>query len=167
MAVLIGMSGAFKGRKYDLDQDEVHIGRHTTNTICLEDPSVSGRHCVIAREERKYTVTDLESTNGTRLNGTPVTSARLKPKDILQIGSVELMFDGTDVDVEEEPAPPALAEEPVGVAAEPVGMPESFGAASPFGKRQDSRKPWAVATALIGLLILVALVFFLMQLYRR
>jgi len=165
MAVLIGMSGNLKGQRFELAEAEVPIGRHTTNTICFEDPSVSGQHCIVTREGQKYTVTDLESTNGTRLNGAPVLSSRLKPKDILQVGSIELMFDGTDVEVEEEQAEVAASR--VETFSEPVAVPTTFQAGSPFGKRRDSRKPWVITTIALTVLILAALVFFLIRVYDR
>lgn len=72
MALLIGMSSTVKGRKFDLVQDETFMGRNAQNHVPLDDTSISGRHCSIVRDGRKYTLVDLGSTNGTRLNGAPV-----------------------------------------------------------------------------------------------
>ena len=159
MAVLIGMSGNFKGQKFELDREEVFIGRNSQNDIWIEDSSVSGRHCSVTRDERRYTLTDLGSTNGTRLNGAPVTKARLKPKDIVQVGNVEVMFDGADVDIEGANANQTTRVE---VMSEPIAVSETFHTASPFGSRRDSRKPWLIVTALVGLLVLIGIVYFVM-----
>lgn len=161
MAVLVGMSNSVKGQKFELDREEVFIGRNAQNTISVDDSSVSGRHCSITRDGNRYTLVDLGSTNGTRLNGAFVTKYALRPKDIVQIGSVELMFDGQDVDVDEAAAGATTAR--VEVMSEPVAVPETFKTASPFGSRQDSRKPWVIATALLGVLVIAALVFFVMK----
>lgn len=157
MALLIGMSSTVKGRKFDLVQDETFMGRNAQNHVPLDDTSISGRHCSIVRDGRKYTLVDLGSTNGTRLNGAPVMKSPLRPKDIIQIGAIELMFDGQDVELpESEHAEPSAVE----VTSEPLRTPVSFHTASPFGSRRDSRKPWAIVTGILILLALAALVYF-------
>lgn len=162
MAVIIGMSSTVKGMKFELAEGETHIGRQSQNQIPIEDASISGRHCSIVREGRKYTLVDLGSTNGTRLNGASVSRVALKPKDIIQVGSVELMFDGQDVDV---PLQDASASAQIEVMAEPVSVPENFHTASPFGNARDSRKPWIILTIGLILLVLGALVFFVLRLF--
>lgn len=161
MAVLIGMSTAVKGRKYELDQAETHLGRQPQNDITVDDPSISGRHCSIIRQDRRYTLVDLGSTNGTRLNGARVTKAPLKPKDIIQVGGVELMFDGQDVEVVQTGSDTSKIE----VMAEPVQVPQNFQSASPFGNRRDSRRNWVIATVILLVLVVAALVFFLLRIF--
>lgn len=164
MAVLIGMSSNVKGRKFDLDQGETFIGRNAQNHVCLDDTSISGRHCSIMREDRKYFLVDLGSTNGTRLNGAPATRAPLRPKDIIQLGAIELMFDGQDVDVPTGAGHDTTRIEEVN-AREPVAVPANFHTASPFGSRRDSRKPWVIGTIVLVLIIVGALVYFVLSLF--
>lgn len=161
MAVLIGMSAQVKGQKYPLEFEEVFLGRNPQNHISIDDSSISGRHCSVMRDGHKYTLVDLGSTNGTRLNGSAITKAHLRPKDIVQIGGVELMFDGQDVDVSADLSATARVE----VVSEPVSVPETFRTASPFGSRKDSRKPWIVLTSILILLVVAALIYFLMRLF--
>ncbi len=161
MALLIGMSSAVKGKKFDLDHDETFVGRQNQNQVPIDDPSISGRHCSIVRDGRKFTLIDLGSTNGTRLNGVKVTKSPLKPKDILQVGSVELMFDGQDVEVE----PVSSETSKIEVTAEPVHIPDNFHTASPFGNRNDSRKPWVIATVVLVVLVVAALIFFIVRIF--
>ena len=158
MAVLIGMSSTVKGQKFELDREEVFIGRNAQNTISVEDSAISGRHCSITRDGQKYTLIDLGSTNGTRLNGAIVGKTPLRPKDIIQIGSVELMFDGAGVDTGEAALKSTTTL--VETLSDPIAVPETFKTASPFGSRKDSRKPWVIATAILGFLVLAGLVFF-------
>src|SRR5882672_8243626 len=47
---LIAISGSLKGTIFDLAEDEILIGREVSNSICLNDLSVSRRHCLIKRE---------------------------------------------------------------------------------------------------------------------
>jgi predicted component of type VI protein secretion system len=162
MAVLIGMTGKYKGQKYEITKDETSIGRSDTNDICFDDASISGQHCLLHRAGQKYRLTDLGSTNGTRVNGAAVTERRLKPKDILQLGSVEVMIDGQDVYPGDQ-ATEVLAR--VEGIAGPTDVPATFQTTSPFGKRRDSRRPWIIVIAILGVLVIAALVLFLMRIF--
>jgi pSer/pThr/pTyr-binding forkhead associated (FHA) protein len=71
----------------------ITIGRENDNTIQLDDALVSRHHALVHRIANDYFVKDLESTNGTFVNGTPVPwgkYARLRQGDILRIGRTEL-----------------------------------------------------------------------------
>ena len=162
MAVLIGMSGDVKGHKIEVTQ-EVTIGRHSDNDIVLEDFSVSGKHCAVVREGEKYTLRDFGSTNGTRVNGLPVKrEIQLKPKDIIQVGAAEIMFDGQNVDVPDEKRASAQIE----VTNEPSSVPDSFRSVSPFGpRRRESPRVWAIIMAVLGVLVIVMLGLFLFKLF--
>jgi pSer/pThr/pTyr-binding forkhead associated (FHA) protein len=162
MAVIIGMSSTVKGKKFELVEGETHIGRQSQNQIPIDDASISGRHCSILREDRRFTLVDLGSTNGTRLNGASVSRVGLKPKDIIQVGGVELMFDGQDVEV---PVTESSSTAKIEVMAEPVRISSSFHTASPFGNRRDSRKPWVILTISLIVLVLAGLVFFVLRLF--
>ena len=158
MAQLIGMSTEIKGKPFELTQDEIVIGRRKENTIVLDHGSVSGRHCAIRREGARSLVRDLGSTNGTRLNGRDVkVEQRLRPKDLLQVGTLELIYDS------DEPPDTEVAELPhttqIEITNEPTGKPESFDSISPFGTRQQSTATvWWVIIGVIGILALIAAV---------
>ncbi len=164
MAFLIGMSTEVKGNNHSLDRNRVSIGRSSTNLITVEHPTVSGRHCVIVREDRRYRVQDLGSTNGTRVNGKEVEDEPLRPKDLLQVGSVEFMFDAEES--EWEPAEPKVRSEAnVEVSNDPTVKPISFGSISPFGPRgRGSSRLWYALIGVIGVLALalVAAVLFML-----
>ncbi len=85
---------------YALDKEELTIGRVSSNDIQLDDPAVSSRHAHITRAPNDYleghydyTLTDLGSTNGTRVNGRKVSRHLLKHDDKIQIGIHEFVFD--------------------------------------------------------------------------
>ena len=68
------------------------VGRATGADFIVEAPLVSRVHCrVIALPTGELEVRDLESTNGTFLNGTRIGQARVNPGDRIQIGRVELI----------------------------------------------------------------------------
>jgi pSer/pThr/pTyr-binding forkhead associated (FHA) protein len=70
------------------------IGRASLNHIVINDPTVSAQHAIIARAVDSYRLQDLHSTNGTRVNGLPVTEVELKDGDKILFGSVVAVFAG-------------------------------------------------------------------------
>lgn len=71
---------------------EVTLGRSPSNTLCLPLPGVSRRHARVFPENGHWIVEDLNSRNGTRVNGKPVRSHRLAPQDVIHLGQAELRF---------------------------------------------------------------------------
>lgn len=68
------------------------FGRDTLNTIPLSDPFVSARHARIEKSKKGFILRDLQSRNGTFLNGARIIEALLKPGDRLSIGKCEYIF---------------------------------------------------------------------------
>lgn len=68
------------------------VGREAANLVRINDPSVSRRHCLIRGEASKFKVTDLDSFNGTFINGVPVQEQLLAHGDQLGVGDVVLLF---------------------------------------------------------------------------
>lgn len=93
-AVLRIRNGGFEGMTYTLEGEETLIGRNPTTDITLLDEGISREHALILydRELDRYTIEDLQSTNGTKVNGKRVRSAELQPGDTLQIGSTLFEF---------------------------------------------------------------------------
>jgi len=73
------------------------IGRRESADIVLRFPNVSGHHCELILEGGHWTIRDLRSSNGTKVNGTRVTEQRLKPGDKVSIAKheYEIVFDPT------------------------------------------------------------------------
>ena len=78
----------------ELGGDFVTIGRDPSNHIAVDHPSVSTHHAVLLRSGASYWLKDLNSTNGTRINGDCVTDAELKDGDTIRFGSVAAIFAG-------------------------------------------------------------------------
>lgn len=161
MAQLIGMSEEVKGKVFGLMRDEIIIGRRKESNIMLDANSVSGRHCMIRKDGNKFFVRDLGSTNGTRLNGRDVNvDLRLRPKDLLQVGAVELIFD-SDEPIEETNEDGLANTTRIEIATGPTGKPASFESISPFGSRQKNTAAiWWVIIGIIGLLAVLGAVAF-------
>jgi transcriptional regulator with GAF, ATPase, and Fis domain len=89
---LIALSGPLEGGVIPLTAAEVAVGRESANQIHLPDLSVSRRHCVIKPEGDGFTVTDLDSFNGTAVNGVPVKERALTHGDRLTVGNSQFLF---------------------------------------------------------------------------
>ena len=70
------------------------IGRAPLNHIVIDNPAVSAQHAIIARSADSYRLQDLHSTNGTHVNGVPISEVELKDGDKIQFGSVVAVFAG-------------------------------------------------------------------------
>jgi len=74
------------------DKDVISIGRSRENDVVIEALSVSRNHARIRREDDGYTLTDLQSANGTYLNGQKISTAQLRSGDKIAIGKSTLQF---------------------------------------------------------------------------
>ncbi|HEX7334105.1 MAG TPA: sigma 54-interacting transcriptional regulator [Pyrinomonadaceae bacterium] len=97
-ARLIAVSGPTEGTTFALTETEVSIGREPSNLICVNDHSVSRRHCLIRREGESFRIVDLESYNGTFVNAVPVGEQSLDHGDQIAVGSVRFLFLSKDVE---------------------------------------------------------------------
>ncbi len=89
---LVAVRGPLKGSILVLPDGDYTIGRQGLNNLHLEDHAVSRQHCIIKRAGGICTVHDLESRNGTFVNGTAVTQQRLGPGDEIRIGASVLLY---------------------------------------------------------------------------
>ncbi len=96
---LIVLSEQFRGKSFELIQDKYICGRLDNCDITLKDPTVSSRHCEFVKTGNTFTLRDLNSTNGTRVNNVPISEQELKSSDILQVGGIEILFDCEDKSV--------------------------------------------------------------------
>jgi pSer/pThr/pTyr-binding forkhead associated (FHA) protein len=101
MAKLVVLSVGMTGRTQELKVDKTTIGRVEDNTFQIAEPSVSSHHCEVLLRGNDVVVLDLNSTNGTYVNGEKVTESVIKPGQILRLGQIEIRLE-TDA-----PAAPA------------------------------------------------------------
>ena len=81
------------GRRVTLGSRPLVIGRLPECDVVLPDSNVSRRHAELRRQGDGVFVTDLGSTNGTRVNGTPVREQLLASGDEVSVGSTKLIFE--------------------------------------------------------------------------
>ena len=91
---LVILNGGFAGMTYELLQEETLVGRNPTTDITLLDEGISREHALLLYdvEERTHSIEDLQTTNGTKVNGKRVRSATLHAGDEIQIGNTRFRY---------------------------------------------------------------------------
>jgi hypothetical protein len=80
------------GVRHPLSRSRTVIGRGSEADITLDDSGTSRKHLEILWDGERAQITDLGSTNGTRLNGEPVTRAVLPPDSVIELGRTRMQF---------------------------------------------------------------------------
>ena len=89
---LVAINGSKKGTTFPLADTEATIGRESVSNISLRHPSISRRHCVIRKVGSEFKIADLDSYNGTFVNGIPVKEQTLAHADQIRVGNIALLF---------------------------------------------------------------------------
>lgn len=90
------LDGADRGRVYDSLPTPVTIGREEGNSVQLNDERISRFHIKIQEDQGKLVLTDLESTNGTRVNGEDAQLRILRFGDVISLGRSVLLYGTRD-----------------------------------------------------------------------
>src|SRR6202171_3434221 len=113
---------------YEFAKRAITIGRAPDNMIVIDDPSVSNRHAQLELSGETYRLKDLDSTNGTKVNGVPVTETALRFEDRIRFGAIEARFEPDVQGSRPLPQLEAIQTTPGAASAAPAG----FGNASAF-----------------------------------
>ena len=89
---LLVLSGPLKDSTISLSEGEVTVGRDASNGIAVVDPSVSRKHCLVSWNEGRFRVRDLDSRNGTLVNGTGIEEQWLEHGDQIATGDSSFLF---------------------------------------------------------------------------
>lgn len=92
MPSLFVIRGNDQGTRFEFAEGTTSLGRDASNEIQLHDTEISRRHAQIYAAGNVYTVSDLNSSNGTYVNGRPIDAHRLENGDHLQIGRTLMLF---------------------------------------------------------------------------
>ena len=82
-------TGPLKGTIEAID-GEITIGRSADNDLVIDDQTISGKHCKVTFENGQYFLTDLESTNGTSVNGEKISKIALSAGQTVELGKVKI-----------------------------------------------------------------------------
>ncbi len=94
--VLEILDGSQKGLVFPIEGERVTLGRRPENSLVLKDEKCSGQHAEIVQESGQFVLRDLDSRNGTILDGRKIQEVALSPFDILQIGTTQIAFRDAD-----------------------------------------------------------------------
>ncbi len=91
---LVVMSSNFAGKEFELSRPQMIIGRTDENDIVINHRSISRNHAKLVREPEtgRYTISDLQSSNGVRVNGQDYGKVELRRGDMIDLGHVRLRF---------------------------------------------------------------------------
>lgn len=125
-----------------LKDDTITIGRMKGNTIVIEDTSISLSHAKITRKNGEYYLKDLNSTNGTIVNGQTITEAKLNDRDRVRFADISGQFFQADTVVPAGATTPSPLADPVtaGLPAHiPLASPSPVPAPAPKSARRPAR----------------------------
>jgi pSer/pThr/pTyr-binding forkhead associated (FHA) protein len=91
-ARLVVLSSNFAGVEYELTEAATVLGRTDENDIVINHRSISRNHAKIVREGASYTIVDLQSSNGVRVNNEEYDKVQLQRGDLVDLGHVRLRF---------------------------------------------------------------------------
>jgi len=91
---LVVLSSNFAGKEFDLSRPQMIVGRTEENDIVVNHRSISRNHAKLVREpdSGRYTISDLQSSNGVRVNGQDYGKVELRRGDVIDLGHVRLRF---------------------------------------------------------------------------
>ncbi|HEY4238832.1 MAG TPA: FHA domain-containing protein [Kofleriaceae bacterium] len=91
---LVVLSSNFAGKEFELSRPQMIVGRTDENDIVINHRSISRNHAKLVREPEtgRYTISDLQSSNGVRVNGQDYGKVELRRGDVVDLGHVRLRF---------------------------------------------------------------------------
>lgn len=95
---LLVIQGVDLGTRFKLGTETAGVGRGVRNEVRILDTEASRQHAQISFTNDSYIITDLNSSNGTLLNGKQIESSKLKNGDHIQIGRSQLLFTSQSID---------------------------------------------------------------------
>jgi pSer/pThr/pTyr-binding forkhead associated (FHA) protein len=174
MAKLVILTHGMTGRTHELKADKTTIGRVEDNALQIAEPSVSSHHCEILLRGADVVVKDLNSTNGTFINGEKISESVLKPGHTLRLGQVELRLENG------APAPAAATSTPAPASAPPStkqetaratrgvslseletgGRASGFDTSSTFTKKRNQVGTYFwIGAVVVGIVIIILLMY--------
>jgi len=161
MARLVVLSEGFTGLSHELKAEKVSVGRVEDNAFQIAESSISSHHCEIVKQGEDYLVRDLNSTNGTFIDGEPVTEAVLKPGHLLRLGQVEVRLEtGAAGAATKKPLEKTMVL-PQGVKMQDLdsGSRRSVDAATGFAKKTNkANRVFIIIGILLGVVIVAVMI---------
>lgn len=142
---------------HELTDETVTVGRAPDNTFHLDDVSISSHHAQILPKGDGFILKDLDSTNGTKLNGTAVNADEeyiLNTGDKILFGKIEAVFDPNSASEDTQELPEL--DEHVAPVGKSSAKPSNFMNASPFQKKATKKDSIGIAIFALAAVALLA-----------
>lgn len=177
MAKLVIQNQGMTGRTCELHTDRTTIGRVEDNTFQIADASVSSHHCEVHLRGSDIFIRDLNSTNGSFINGNKIEESLLKPGEILRLGQVELKLeaDGAAGTAPNSLGAAASAPSPAkkqvdatmliprGVSLDELekgGRPPGLDKNTSFSKKTNKVNFWFIIIGIVAAIVIAGLLFY-------
>ena len=169
MAKLVVLSEGLTGRSHELKLEKTTIGRVEDNTFQIPEPSVSSHHCEIIQRGNDVYIKDLNSTNGSFVNGQQISAETLlKPGQTFRLGMVDVRLD--DGRTPAPPPPKKLPDQTVSMKGvklnelDQTGKTVTFDKSSAFTKKSDKgAKMFIIGAVVVGIVILGLIAWLIMS----
>ncbi|MFV0338950.1 MAG: FHA domain-containing protein, partial [Chthoniobacterales bacterium] len=141
----------------ELTEDKVSVGRLADNELHIPHDSVSSRHAELIARDDSYLLKDLDSTNGTFVNGDQIKGEQLlKEGDSVRFGHVDAIYGNEETGNAEQPKPQSSkVDTPTGASS---SRPAGFKNSSPFTKEIKEKDPFKAVAILLAVLGILAAV---------
>ncbi len=140
-ARLVVLTTDLAGMEIALNKASLVIGRTEENDVLLNHRSISRHHAKIVRDGEHYTIVDLQSANGIRVNGEDYERIELNAGDVIELGHVKIRFVGPREDFVFDPHAPHVRQLPIKAIALGGGALALIGLAALFLHRPGASEP--------------------------
>jgi pSer/pThr/pTyr-binding forkhead associated (FHA) protein len=138
---------------HELEEPLITIGRLPDNMLQIDDPSVSSHHAQLTLTGGDYLLKDLNSTNGTRVNGQAFDEGQLQDGDHVRFGKMDAVY-SSEIPAETRPLPlETIAPSAPAVTSQ---LPTDFANASPFKTKNKKKDPFALGILAFAILAILA-----------
>ncbi len=163
MAKLVVLTEGLAGSTFELKADKTTIGRLEDNSFRIPEQSVSSHHCEIFLRGSELVVRDLNSTNGTFVNGDRISETIIKPGQTLRLGQIEMRLeDGAGALASPSKKPLDQTRPMGGVRAKDLetgSRPVPFDKNSPFARKSNKIAMIFIAIGVALVVIIVISLF--------
>ena len=171
MLKLVALSEGYTGRSHQLTVDRTTVGRVDGNSFTIPEPSVSSHHCEVLLKGSDVVIKDLNSTNGTFINGKRVTEDVLKPGQILRLGQVEMKLEAagasapaTTATTSRKPVDQTMVIQQEAIRTQIIEGPKgALPTSKGFSKKTNSVNRWFIIGGIILGLIIIGLLIFVVN----
>ena len=166
MPRLVLLSEGLTGRTYELKVEKSSVGRVSDNTIEIAEPSISSHHCELVLRGNEVLVKDLNSTNGTFINGEKISEGVLKTGQILRLGTVDMRLETGEAGSASTKKPLDQTRAiPQGVKLDELEgtRPVSFEGKKGFEKKSNKGTKFFIVAAIVVGAVLVGLLIYIVS----